>query len=413
MLDLERITEVANKINLLPLKFFVITVAGTNGKGSTVAILDSILRQKNLRVGRYMSPYLYAYNEQISVNGLDVSNQELCEVFEYIEKSRGSVVLTEFEFCTLAALIIFAKSNIDIAILEVGLGGRLDATNIVDADIAVITSVDIDHTAWLGHTREEIAKEKSGIMRSNKPVIFGEENIPLSLKNHAKNLSACLYSQGVNFGFKKNIDTQDSQNTWDWYCEEIKLLNLPCPSHLLIQNASTALMALRLLGQVSEYLKISEENIREGLKQVYLSGRLESVLIDNQIDNQYEIILDVAHNPHAARVLAERLEVKKNTGKTYAVFSVLADKDLPGIVRSMKNYIHEWHIAPLKTERAMNLLDLKKGMKEAGAAAYFEYETIAEAYMKLKERLKERLGAEDRIIVFGSFYCVREVSACI
>jgi len=371
-LGLERIAQVYQSLNLEKVAPTIITVAGTNGKGSTVAILSSICQQANYKVGIFTSPHILRFNERIKINDQEVSDELLIQAFEQIEGNLNGVTLSYFEYTTLAALIIFKQQKLDICVLEVGLGGRLDSVNVVDTDCAIITTIDIDHTSWLGETKEVIGFEKAGIMRPNKPVIYGDEDCPKSIISHAKDTIANLI-----FASHQNI--------------EIPQLNIQ--GGYQIANAKTAIVALKNLPD----LLITEQNINKGLKNIDLQGRLQV------IETQPDIIVDVSHNKQAGKSLAQWLQNNPISGKTIAVFAVLADKNPIDWLNEFTEVIDLWCISEVHSERAMSTRDLLPILVDS-AQLITSHESVETALDNAKIIANEN----DRIIVFGSFYTVSE-----
>lgn len=388
-LGLTRVREVAERMNLLKPLCTVISIAGTNGKGSTVAGLEAIYLAAGYRVGAFTSPYLMRLNEEVKIQGKEVDDADLCAAFREIETLRGEISLTPFEFNTLAALKIFQQAQLDVILLEVGLGGRLDAVNIIDADVAIVTSIAIDHVDLLGNTRELIAREKAGIFRQGKPVVCGDESPPLSLQNFAKELDAPLFCQ------KKDFRYTQQESSWDWASQKTCYENLPL-SILALQNMSTVLMTVEIL---QEKLPVRRIAIDQALKQVELPGRIQ--IIPGKITQ----IFDVSHNPAAAEFLAKKLQVIPCTGKTRAVFSMLVDKDIVGTIQVMKNLIDDWYIAALPVKRATALTMLLETFHKAKVTKVKSHPDIVRAYQCALEDSEEG----DRVIVFGSFYTVAGV----
>lgn len=390
-LGLARVQAVAQRMQWAPSRFAVITVGGTNGKGSTVAMLAAILRAAGYQVGAYTSPHLLRYNERVCVNGIEVSDMQLCAAFAHIDAARGDISLTYFEFGTLAALDIFATSNLDVVILEVGLGGRLDAVNIVEPDVAMVTSVALDHTEWLGTDRDSIAREKAGIYRPGKPALFGEPAIPNSLQQHAQTIGAILYSYGTDFGARPAL------NAWTWWGlgKERHALVLPAlrgPHQL--QNAAGALMALELL---ADRVPVSQAQIREGLMSVTLAGRFQVV------PGLITLIYDVAHNPHGAHALAQTLRAHGCSGRTFAVCGMLRDKDIAATLRELCTLVDVWYVAPVGSHRSASADELVTLARAVDASKpVFACPDIAIAHQKALSDAR----AGDRIVVFGSFYTV-------
>lgn len=406
-LGLNRCRTVAQRLNLLSPAFSIISVAGTNGKGSSVALLDAILSAAGYRIGHFTSPHLLRYNERICIAGQQVSDAQICHAFHLIEQVRGNISLTFFEFSTLAAMWVFQHSNIDLAVLEVGLGGRLDAVNIFDAEIALITAIDIDHVDWLGHDRESIGFEKAGIFRKQRPAVCSDPNPPLSLIKHAKQLQVPLYYQGHDFTYTKNPD-----NTWFWQChipqqlnskvgelESVTYSHLPMPSlpgEFQLQNAAGVLMALQLL---SKPFSVSESVIQQGLMNANILARFQ--ILPGKVTR----ILDVAHNPLAAQVLNQSLHQHPCKGKTYAVVGMLKDKDIAGVFTVMQNSITHWHVAPLHVPRGADIQCLVDNLNTLGIKSIQTHPSISKAYTYLLSHAQDG----DRIVVFGSFYTVAEI----
>ncbi|MEE9358696.1 bifunctional tetrahydrofolate synthase/dihydrofolate synthase [Candidatus Vondammii sp. HM_W22] len=394
-LGLERIKTVWKRLHPGPLSCNIITVAGTNGKGSCVAFLDAMLRAGGYRTGCYTSPHLIRYNERIRIDGEEATDDRLCQAFERIDQARENSTLTYFEFGTLAALEIFARDELDVAILEVGLGGRLDAVNIIDPDVALITTVDIDHTDWLGDTRDQIGLEKAGIMRPGCPVVFGGSQVPDSVVLHAGDVAATLFVPGSDFSY------QTDGQSWHWQGREHHRYSLPMPylrGRFQLQNASAVLMALECLDQ---QLPLSQQAIRTGLQSVLLPGRFQV------IGQAPMTILDVAHNPEAARALANNLKDMFCSGSTRAIFSMLADKDVEQVARIIAPFVDHWYITELKGERVASCEMLSQSIEAAGVPAgeITRYVTLTAALAAAKSEAEE----SDRLLVFGSFYMVGEV----
>lgn len=388
-LGLDRVKQVAAKLDLLHPMGTVITIGGTNGKGSTVAGLEAIYLAAGYKVGAFTSPFLFEINEEIRVNGAKASNDALCQAFQQIESVRGNVSLTPFEFITLAALLIFKQSSLAVLLLEVGLGGRLDAVNIIDADVAIITSIGIDHVEWLGNTREAIAREKAGILRQGKPAISGDPNPPETLQTCAHEVGAIFYQQGKDFHYEQFNDHW-SFTSADWNDNE-----LPLPQ-LALQNLSMVLMAVALL---QNKLPVNREAIHKALAQVKLPGRMQ-VKEGPPLE-----IYDVSHNPDAILWLKEAILRKSIKGKTYAVFSMLADKDIATCLNIIKNQIDVWYVAPLNVKREATLQQLKDIFHSVRLDKVHFFPSIKEAYAEVKHLAND----DDRIIIFGSFHTVAEV----
>ncbi|KWF64536.1 bifunctional tetrahydrofolate synthase/dihydrofolate synthase [Burkholderia pseudomultivorans] len=386
----------------------VITVGGTNGKGSTCAFLEAILVRAGYKVGCHTSPHLLEFSERARVNGQAVSDAELLPHFEAVEAARTSlpepVSLTYFEFTTLAILHLFASRGLDAVILEVGLGGRLDAVNIIDTDCAIVTSIDIDHTEYLGDTREKIAFEKAGIFRADKPAICGDPAVPQTLVDHAAAIGADLWLVGRDFRYEAQPGTERQQ--WSYLGRDKRYPALAYPAlrgaNQLI-NASAALAALESL---RAQLPVSAQDIRLGLANVELPGRFQV------LPGKPAIVLDVAHNPHAAAVLAQNLGNMGFFPYTYAVFGAMHDKDIDGVLRHLKGEIDHWCVTDLPLPRAASAEQLEAALHKAGVgngpdSSVTRYASPAEAFRDALKRASEN----DRIVVFGSFHTVAGVMA--
>ena len=391
-MGLTRVAQVKDAMNLAP-ACPVIIVGGTNGKGSTCAFLSHIYAAAGYKVGTLTSPHLLRFNERITINNQPVSDDDIVAAFERIEAARGDVSLTYFEFNTLAAVDIFRLHQVDVMILEVGLGGRLDAVNVFDADCSIVTSVDLEHQTYLGDTLEQIAKEKAGIFRAGKPAIFGQDPAPHSLGQHAKNIGAKLLQLNHQFSYLTRIDS------WQWQANNGSLkIDLPLPAlqgAFQLNNAACAVAAVQIMRQ---QLPVSNEALAQGIAQAQNTARFQI------IQRQPEIILDVAHNPHAARALASSLNALP-AKRTIAVFSILADKDSDAVINTLQGSIDEWYIAPLDLPRGMTLTALTAKLKKHNIQTIHPYNTIQAAYTAALSQVTEN----DRIIVFGSFHTVAEV----
>ena len=398
-LGLERVKQVAERMQLLQPAFPIITVAGTNGKGSTVALATAILQSAGYQVGAYTSPHILRYNERISLNSCPVEDELLCQAFTAIELARGQVSLTYFEFGTLAALWIFFHKQVDIAILEVGLGGRLDATNVWDADVAIITAIGIDHVEWLGHNRELIGREKAGIARAGKPLVCGDPHPPASIGKVAQEKHAHLLQLGVDFSIsttehsfalqlKHLMPTAWSANS---------LLQLPLPNlqgSAQIHNAACVITALSQL--IKQLPKVTPAIIEQGLKEASIAGRLQ------KLQSQPDVWLDVAHNQHAAENLAIWLNNNPISGKTYVIFSILADKDIQGVIHALETQVDEWHIFPLDSPRATSVSTLESSFNSSNVKFFKLHPTIKQA----AETVLGQAESIDRLVIFGSFLVV-------
>lgn len=392
-LGLERVAKVAQAAELTKPAPYVITVAGTNGKGSTCALLEAILIHAGYKVGVYSSPHLIAYNERVRLQGEQVSDTDLCASFERIEAAREDTSLSFFEFGTLAALDIFKQKQVDVAILEVGLGGRLDATNVVDHDVSVITSLALDHIDWLGDDINVIGYEKAGIFRSNKPAVCGQPSAPATVAAHADDIGATLYQVGYQFNYHINSDGK----TWHWQAGVFDLAELPLPN-LPLMNAATALMALG-----ASSLDVSDLDIIYGLENAKLAGRMQ------QVSDKPLVFLDVAHNPHAAGYLVAELNrrflAKKPDQKIHAVLGMLKDKDIEATIEVLAPAMDSFYLTSLTGPRAADAEHLAQYLDADKIAAKFD--TPYQAYQAAMRNMQE----DDILLVLGSFHTVGDVLA--
>ncbi|CNJ81678.1 bifunctional folylpolyglutamate synthase/ dihydrofolate synthase [Yersinia aldovae] len=391
-LGLERVKQVAERLDLLKPAPKVFTVAGTNGKGTTCCTLESILLAAGLRVGVYSSPHLLSYTERVRIQGQELSEAEHSHSFAQIEAGRAGISLTYFEFGTLSALQLFKQAKLDVVILEVGLGGRLDATNIVDSDVAAITSIAIDHTDWLGFSRESIGREKAGVFRAGKPAVVGEPDMPQSIADVAAELGAKLYRRDDTWQFSQQEPLSQQKNSWSWQCVDHQWANLPLPN-VPLANAATALAVLYYSG-----LPLSDEVIRQGLMAASLPGRFQIV------SEQPLLILDVAHNPHAARYLTDKLAHLPKRGKVRAVVGMLSDKDIGGTLACLSEQVDEWYCAPLEGPRGATAQQLADHLMVSR-----QFSDVATAWRQAMQD-SER---QDVVIVCGSFHTVAHVMAAM
>jgi len=390
---LERVGDVWRRMggsNTLPFK--IVTVAGTNGKGSSVAITAAILQAAGYRTATYTSPHLLRYNERISIDGEACSDDAICDAFDRIDQARGDVSLTYFEFATLAAIDTFSRQQVDIAVLEVGMGGRLDAVNLFDTDVALITPIGLDHMTWLGDNRETIGREKAGIIRSHSPVVCSESRPPQTVLDYAESHNATSFVAGTDFTYIKN------ESTWSWHNSEKHYIDLPMPAltgAYQLQNAAAVLQVCYLLTQ--QELLIDETAIRQGLQQVKLSGRFQV------IPGAVTRILDVTHNQQGADNLRNVLSETAEQGKTYAVLAMLKDKDTNAVASTLNEVIDFWYLAGLDGSRGLSAEDLGErlapivGDKKVGC-----YQHVSDAY----HAAMATAAAGDRILIFGSFHTV-------
>lgn len=377
----------------------VITVGGTNGKGSVCTMLESILRQAGYRVGLYTSPHIHQFNERARLNGKTASDEQIVRHFVAVEVARGETSLTYFEFSTLVIMRLFAEANLDVVILEVGLGGRLDAVNILDADVAVVTNVAIDHIDYLGDDREVIGYEKACIFRSGHSAICGDAHVPESLVRHAQNIGADLWMSERDFRVELHAQT------WNYVGRKVCWPGLQPPGMQgtnQIYNAAIALAALEALS-----LPVSVQAIHAGLSKAFLPGRFQ-VQAGRPV-----VIWDVAHNPHAAAVLAANLEEMKGYAKTYAVFGAMQDKDLEGIIAQMKACVDVWCLTDLPIERAVSAHKISETLRKAGVGVQQDGKVI-KTFSDPKQAFAyaaEQAGEDGRIVAFGSFWVVAGVTA--
>lgn len=403
-LGLTRVGTVKERMRLHP-ACPLITVAGTNGKGSVCAYLTQIYREAGYRVGTLTSPHLLRFNERIALNGAAVDDDAIVAAFERIEAARGEISLTYFEFNTLAAVDVFLRAGVDVMVLEVGLGGRLDAVNVFDADVAVITSVDLDHQDYLGGTVEKVALEKAGVMRAGRPVICGQAPPPHSLQHHAQNIGADLLLIGRDFDWQQ---MQQQQWSYRFHPQDSRTFTgsrarhaLPIPAlrgRFQLHNAACALSALECL---DARLPLDVGAIKRGLVRVRHSGRFQ-VLPGRPLR-----VLDVGHNPHAARALSSSLMVLPYAEKRLAVFSMLADKDIDSVLAILQDQFDAWLVAPLAVPRGMDAAALRQRL----AAHNIENVTVYDRIQAAWHSALSQAGENDRIVAFGSFYTVAEILA--
>ena len=410
-LGLERVRAVFSRLCQSPLPFVVVTVAGTNGKGSSVAVLEAVLMAAGYRVGAYTSPHLLRYNERIRLAGQMVSDDELCRAFARVDQARDDISLTYFEFGTLAALEIFVRFTPDIVLLEVGMGGRLDAVNVIDPDVSLVTAIGLDHRDWLGADREAIGREKAGIFRAGRPAICSDPRPPRSVGARARSVGARWYLAGRDYDY--SVDGRATEAlpvpprapslaaSWSWQGGGQRLLALPIPGlvgEFQLQNAAGALMVLACL---RDSFRIERRAISQGLCDVRLPGRFQ------WLPGNISCLLDVAHNRESAAVLAATLAAVPCRGKTHAVVAMLQDKDIVGVLLEMQGVVDEWYPASLPGERAApvdRLLKLLESQLHCCPVASRGGD-VRGAY----QAAVSRAGSEDRIVVFGSFGTVAEV----
>ncbi|HQR50491.1 MAG TPA: bifunctional tetrahydrofolate synthase/dihydrofolate synthase [Methylophilaceae bacterium] len=392
-LGLDRVGQVRDRLALHP-EFPVITVGGTNGKGSTCAMLERIYLEAGYRVACYTSPHLLRYNERVRVDGVEASDSQLCAAFAAVEEARGETPLTYFEFGTLAAMWLFIQGDAEVAILEVGLGGRLDAVNIFDPACAIVTSVDLDHLDYLGSTRASIGREKAGIYRKGVPALCGEPQPPATVEDCAKKTGANFRQIGVDFGYVVR------GGVWDFVSSGTSLQNLPMPALHGSFQLGNATCAIEAVHSLQRQLPVALEAICAGLMHVTLQGRFQVFC------GRPHVILDVAHNPHAAKGLAENLRIHPHAGRTLAVFAMLGDKDIAGVVSALAGEINAWFVAPIRHSRGADADTLCACLREVVPEVQVHRFTDVEAAF---HQACLSAGENDRIAAFGSFYTVADV----
>lgn len=391
-LGLDRVGVVARSLAVAEPDARVITVAGTNGKGSVCALLESVLLAAGHSVGLYTSPHLLRFGERIRINGREADDAAICAAFERVEAARGDTSLTYFEYGTLAAFDLFARAGVDIWVLEVGLGGRLDATNVVDADVAVVTSVGTDHAEWLGADRDAVGREKAGIARKGRPLVIGDPDPPRGLLDAAREHGAVTIAIGIRFDFERAGDG------WHWLGHGRRLRDLPLPALIggyQVRNASVALAALEQAG-----LSCERPAIEQALRTVRVPGRFEIR------PGEVETILDVAHNPDAASVLAEALELRPCAGRTIAVIGMYADKDAEGVVSRLSSQVDAWCVAALPGPRGRGAGAMARVVQDLGLAMM----ATADDPLSAWQLARGGAGRGDRIVVLGSFATVAAVA---
>ncbi|MDG1733054.1 MAG: bifunctional tetrahydrofolate synthase/dihydrofolate synthase [Thalassotalea sp.] len=385
-MGLERISMVAKRLAISLDKSKVITVAGTNGKGTTCAFIEHALLSQHHSVAVYSSPHIKDFNERLRINAQLIDDQSLITAFNQIELARAEISLTYYEYTTLAALMICQQLQPDFVILEVGLGGRLDATNIIDSDVSVITSIDLDHQAFLGNDRSSIGKEKAGIVRANKPVIIGEPAMPTDVLDFCRQKKAITVVREQDFFITNN----DSPN-WSWSYQQQSLSNLPQP-FIPQDNVATALTTLTVLGIALEHNAVSQ-----WILNTKVEGRTEIV------SEQPLVVLDVAHNPHAARYLAKFVQ-RQNKQQVFAVTAMLADKDIKSTLQTMLACVNHWYVGSLDVPRGANHEIMTNALKDLGKDSN-SFDNITDAYRMAVDNANNN----DMILVFGSFFTVAKI----
>ena len=392
-LGLHRVQALLKALDLERPSFPVLTVGGTNGKGSSVSFAEAMLRAAGHVVGAYVSPHLLRYNERVRVDGEDVSDQEFCESFARIDDARGDLRVTYFEFGTLAAIDILTRRGVTAAVLEVGLGGRLDAVNALDADVALISSIGLDHQEWLGNDRESISREKAGIFRKDRPAVCGDRHPPAPLQDHAHAIGAKLQLIG------KDFDLSIQDRTWTWRGQGGELKGLPAPAlpgRVQYDNAASVIAALRSHPR----LQVPESAIRDGLRQARIPARFQRKA------GEVETVLDVSHNPDAARVLADNLLAYPVRGRTVAVLGMFRDKAAEEVALALQGRVQCWYLGGLEGPRGQSAAMLGGRLRKALPGAQFiESPSVEAAYARAVS--EARTG--DRVVVFGSFQTVAAI----
>lgn len=375
------------RLNLLPLNSIVISIAGTNGKGSCAAFLESIYSYAGYRVGAFTSPHVLTFNERIRLCQQNASDEAICEAFSQIEKARDDLQIGYFQFAFLAALILFQHENLDVILLEVGIGGLYDAVNTIDANLSIITQIGLDHCELLGNSRELIATQKAGIMRPNKAMVCGDFDPPKTLFKIVTKLKSKI------FCIKKDYCFQINKTDWTWRYREKNLLHLPIPN-LLTRNAATALMAVECL---QKQRPVDEEAIKEGINDARLLGRQQLVKYKN-----ISVLFDVAHNPDAVSLLSKRIQKLNVQGKKRIIFGAMIDKDFRCMIQELKSDIDHWYLVPLPGRRSASAKDLEKFLDELNIS---ECQQCLSAFEAFIEAIDQSIP-EDLVVICGSFLTV-------
>ncbi|MCP5144656.1 MAG: bifunctional tetrahydrofolate synthase/dihydrofolate synthase [Gammaproteobacteria bacterium] len=388
---LDRVHEVARRLDLLNPACPVVIVGGTNGKGSTVAMLEAVLRAAGLAVGCYTSPHITHYCERIRIDGEPVSETAVCDSFARIDQARDDLTLTYFEFGTLAALDLFTRADVDIQVLEVGLGGRLDAVNIIDADVSLVTTIGLDHIDWLGDTRDKIAREKAGIYRRGRPAICADRDIPPALLATVEEIGAIPRRLGVEFNFEAGA------GRWEFWSDRVRIESIPMPAlpgTFQLRNASAVIEAVTWL---RDRCPIPDSAICAGIAAARLNGRFERHALGA------EWVLDVAHNPQAAEALADALAGAPVTGRTFIILGMMDDKDCSSVMQCLDGAATSWHLATLPPPRGTTAARLKAARPAArGARSVFTYDDVAAAC----RAVHAQAVPGDRVVITGSFVTV-------
>jgi dihydrofolate synthase/folylpolyglutamate synthase len=379
------------------LPFRIVSLSGTNGKGSTAELLSSIYRQAGYRVGKFTSPHLVHFNERFNLNGSAIDNTRLLNAFSRVELVRGDTPITFFEYGTLLAIELFASSNVDIAIMEVGLGGRLDSVNILDADVAIVTGISIDHTSWLGNTIEEIAYEKTGIARKGRPLILGLEEPPETMLSYAAEIGANINKIGSDFSFLLSA----AGDTWQWLNGDQTISDLPLPYKQAGVQLGNCALALKAIDALSNELPVGPIDMRNGILNATLDGRCQI------FQKEPYIIFDVSHNEASVARLAQFLTDLKlgSQGKVLAVCGMLRDKEIKVSLEQIAPYVDEWHLATIHNERGALAAELSVVLRAVSDSPWTENDRVEGAY----DRAKSTLTRDDCLVVFGSFHIVGDI----
>lgn len=392
-MGLERVGRVRRALALDP-AFTIISVGGTNGKGSACAMLEAMLHHAGYKVGRYTSPHLLRYNERVRIGCREATDEALCRAFASVEAARGEVTLTYFEFGTLAAVRLMAEERVDVALLEVGLGGRLDAVNVFDADCALVTSIALDHVEYLGDTREKVGFEKAGIFRGGRPAICADPEVPRSMREYAGEVGARFLAIHEDFGFAAG------QTQWRYWGPGGVKSGLPYPALRGAYQLRNAAGCIAALDELHGRIPVAMNDIRSGLVTVENPARFQV------LPGRPAVILDVAHNPHAAHALAGNLAAMGGYDRTIAVFAMLRDKDVAGVIAAVKAHVDHWLIAPIAEPRGASAEMIGQRLRDAGVTAPADRcSDLADAYRRACVMAREN----DRILIFGSFYTVAAV----
>ncbi len=392
-LTLDRAKKALTNIGLDEKKFPSIVIAGTNGKGSSVAFLEGIYFEAGYKVGSFTSPHISCFNERIRINKEQIKDSDLINVFSLIDVARKEVSLSYFEYSFIAALYYFVIENIDIALFEVGLGGRLDVVNSIDHDLSLITSIDLDHQSWLGDDRDSIGLEKAGVMRPKKPSVISDRNPPKSILEYAQNIKAVLHRIGSSFDYTRK------ENYWDYFSDNDVIHSIDYPSFgadIQLDNASGSIAAAKIM---SNSLPINKIDIKKGISRTKIKGRIDKYHI-----NGVDWLFDVAHNPASTKILAQKLKSIPNKGKVIAIFSMLRDKDIKSSIANLIPYIDEWNFVALEGDRSCSSKDIIKNLSNFDITIS-SHSSVDLAYSVIEPTAKKG----DLVVIFGSFRIVAPV----